>query len=250
MPVDYSRFDHIGDSDSEDEVPQANMRQGGPVARGRSPPNSPGRDDDDDDRPQPPPRPPPDIMDDLEDYFERLDRYRQQVAEGRAGDGARSRTPSVERFDDDDLAGLSRRTATAEQAGEECAICLLAIEAQDELLMLPCAARHAFHGDCVRNWLARGVTCPLCRVDVRRLVRATSPRTSPRDAGVHPPRPDAAGYTRDGGVIVRYEPRPSVEVQRPDYIPEELRSQAELVEIAYPDMGTARVWRVPRMSDH
>lgn len=34
-----------------------------------------------------------------------------------------------------------------------------------EALQLPCAAGHTFHDDCVRSWLSRNVTCPLCRVD-------------------------------------------------------------------------------------
>ena len=54
------------------------------------------------------------------------------------------------------------------------------------------------------------------------------------------------GRTRDGGVILRYEPTPPPDMPRPDYIPADQRHQAGYVEIEYPEHGVARVWRVPR----
>ena len=48
-------------------------------------------------------------------------------------------------------------------------------ELLQDAMQLPCAARHVFHEECVRSWLSRNVTCPLCRVDVERLVSKTFP---------------------------------------------------------------------------
>eukprot|EP00927_Polykrikos_kofoidii_P036840 TRINITY_DN31070_c0_g1_i1.p1 TRINITY_DN31070_c0_g1~~TRINITY_DN31070_c0_g1_i1.p1 ORF type:complete len:191 (-),score=20.63 TRINITY_DN31070_c0_g1_i1:63-581(-) len=172
-------------------------------------------------------------MDDLEDYFHRLDSRRAEAGRTFSSEEA----PSVERFDDEDFAALRR---TEGLAGAECAICL-ASGLSGEVLELPCAAAHRFHEECARSWLLRNVTCPLCRVDVRALIRASSSPSSTRL-----PSPRAHGITRDGGVIARYDPHPPVEVARPSYIRPELHHLAELVEIEYPNQGTARVWRVPR----
>ena len=68
--------------------------------------------------------------------------------------------------------------------------------------------------------------------------RARAPRA--------PPSPRQLGRTRDGGVILRYEPTPPPDMPRPDYIPADQRHQAGYVEIEYPEHGVARVWRVPR----
>lgn len=229
MPVDYSRFDHIGDSDSDEEVrPPARVGPSLPA-----PPQAPGN-----------------VLEDLEDYFERLDAYRAEGATGLPssasdadGDGAPA---SVERFTDDDFANLRRRTPGSahrcedlESAEAECAICLSALHADEDAVILPCAAAHCFHTECARGWFERDVTCPLCRVDVRRLTRAGSPRQAPMS-------PRAYGYTRDGGIIMSYVPRPPLDLPRPAYIDRELHGVAELVEINYPERGTARVWRVPR----
>jgi hypothetical protein len=58
--------------------------------------------------------------------------------------------------------------------------------------------------------------------------------------------PRQLGYTRDGGVIRRYEPSPDPSIPRPSYVPLHLHDVASFVEIEYPDSGVARVWRVPR----
>eukprot|EP00928_Gymnodinium_smaydae_P029965 TRINITY_DN22414_c0_g1_i1.p1 TRINITY_DN22414_c0_g1~~TRINITY_DN22414_c0_g1_i1.p1 ORF type:complete len:230 (-),score=43.99 TRINITY_DN22414_c0_g1_i1:65-754(-) len=226
MPVDYSRFDGIGDTDSDDasgEQPPWNLAPGGL-----------GADPSGGSAPAPPPRPPSEVLDDLEDYFQRLDARR---AESEAS--AAAPPPSVERFDDEDFTALRSFPAGAAFAGRECAVCLAFIEQDEELISLPCAAAHTFHAACARGWLDRNVTCPLCRVDVRSLVRASSPRRPQ-------PSPRAFGRTRDGGVISRYDPHPPPGLPRPAYIPEDLRHVAELVEIEYPERGVARIWRIPR----
>ena len=123
----------------------------------------------------------------------------------------------------------------------ECSVCLADFEPGETLVELPCAARHLFHPHCAHAALSRSVHCPLCRVDVRPALVAPTP-TAP----VAPPSPRQLGFTRDGGVIMRYEPHPAADVPRPAYIPRELHAQAGCVEIMYPEAGLARVWRVPR----
>mmetsp|Transcript_43999 Transcript_43999/g.82212 ORF Transcript_43999/g.82212 Transcript_43999/m.82212 type:complete len:222 (+) Transcript_43999:43-708(+) len=219
MQIDYSRFDHIDTSGSENEVPAQSQPAENVNVTSSAPAN---------------------VLDDLEDYFHRLDARGQ---EGAQGDEDRSRLPSVERFDADDFRELKRCRL---KESMECAICLADLLPEEEAIQLPCAARHTFHAECLQSWLSRNVTCPLCRVDVRALVRHHARVEAPSAASGSQDSPRAFGYTRDGGVILRYDPRPPPELPRPMYIPRDLHHQAELVEIEYPDRGTARVWRVPR----
>lgn len=49
---------------------------------------------------------------------------------------------------------------------DECAVCYVGFEDGDELKVLPCG--HAqFHLGCIRTWLERSPTCPLCRCACR-----------------------------------------------------------------------------------
>ncbi|KAI4347088.1 hypothetical protein L6164_007937 [Bauhinia variegata] len=49
--------------------------------------------------------------------------------------------------------------------GLECAVCLSMFEDVEILRMLP-KCRHAFHIDCIDNWLEKHASCPLCRCKV------------------------------------------------------------------------------------
>ena len=212
--MDYSRFDNIQcSSDEEDE----------PAAR--------------------PPQPPPNVMDDLEDYFRRMDERRaEQEAEG--GTEGSQAPMSVDRLDEQQLASLKAVCFTEGSSSySECSVCLADFAAGESLVQLPCAAGHLFHAACAHAALARSVFCPLCRVDVRPALAASEPQAA---ASRPPLSPRQLGFTRDGGVILSYEPNPPAEVPRPSYIPRELHGQAGRVEIMYPDHGVARVWRVPR----
>jgi E3 ubiquitin-protein ligase ATL6/9/15/31/42/55 len=44
----------------------------------------------------------------------------------------------------------------------ECAVCLSEFEDEERLRLLP-RCSHAFHPDCIGEWLASHVTCPVCR---------------------------------------------------------------------------------------
>jgi len=42
----------------------------------------------------------------------------------------------------------------------ECAICMIEFEVGDQMRFLPCL--HAYHKDCIDDWLMRSFTCPSC----------------------------------------------------------------------------------------
>ncbi|KAE8800730.1 hypothetical protein D1007_23731 [Hordeum vulgare] len=58
-----------------------------------------------------------------------------------------------------------KRRRDACEAGEQCAICLLDLETEDEqTARLPCF--HAFHSFCIQLWFYEATTCPSCRHDI------------------------------------------------------------------------------------
>lgn len=203
-PGNYSRWDHI-DSDESGEEDEQRPRRG------------------------PPPAP---VLEDLEDYFRRLDE-RMGVAPLADGGGP----VSVDRCSEEELGRLSvvpfvRGAALFPYS--DCAICLTDFVDDEHVVRLPCAAGHCFHVTCARQVLSRSTLCPLCRVDVRQLLAPPE----------RPPTRRAFGFTRDGGVIKRWEPNPPAEMPRPSYIPAADRARAGYVEIEYPSQGVARIWRV------
>merc|ERR1719195_2259124 len=46
----------------------------------------------------------------------------------------------------------------------ECCICAAAFDDVSEIRRAHCG--HCFHSECLRSWLARSSTCPLCREDL------------------------------------------------------------------------------------
>lgn len=46
---------------------------------------------------------------------------------------------------------------------EACSVCLEEFKADDEVITLPCNARHIFHSHCIVEWLTRNNVCPLCK---------------------------------------------------------------------------------------
>ena len=169
--INYSKFDHIGDSDDDDDEPVT--------------------------PPQARTQPPPNVMEDLEDYFRRMDERRTE-AEAAGMSGGQAPT-SVDRLDESQLASLKATTFIPGSSYTECSVCLADFEAGEPLVELPCAARHLFHANCAHAALSRSVYCPLCRVDVRPALVAAAPAAAP----VAPLSPRQLGFTRDGGVIMR-----------------------------------------------
>jgi hypothetical protein len=45
----------------------------------------------------------------------------------------------------------------------DCSICLCDFEMGECLIALPCAKKHSFHANCIRTWLQRQNSCPLCQ---------------------------------------------------------------------------------------
>ncbi|XP_031496744.1 E3 ubiquitin-protein ligase ATL31-like [Nymphaea colorata] len=48
----------------------------------------------------------------------------------------------------------------------ECAVCLSEFQDDDKLRLLP-QCSHAFHPECIDEWLSSHVTCPVCRANLR-----------------------------------------------------------------------------------
>ena len=53
-----------------------------------------------------------------------------------------------------------------ECATHDCAVCMAAFTAGEELIRLPCSPLHCMHTGCIASWLERQRTCPVCRAVV------------------------------------------------------------------------------------
>ncbi|GLJ34225.1 hypothetical protein SUGI_0687740 [Cryptomeria japonica] len=47
-----------------------------------------------------------------------------------------------------------------------CSICRIEYEVGEEACQMPCHKTHIFHSDCLRQWLERRKSCPLCKTGV------------------------------------------------------------------------------------
>ena len=54
-------------------------------------------------------------------------------------------------------------TCREEVVNSDCSICLGGFEMGEMLLSLPCDKKHSFHAQCIRQWLTRQNSCPLCQ---------------------------------------------------------------------------------------
>merc|ERR1719160_440101 len=63
--------------------------------------------------------------------------------------------------------GLAELLADSPRVPDSCAICLNDFIHGEKLRVLPCDGAHAFHERCLKLWLARNPSCPMCREDVR-----------------------------------------------------------------------------------
>jgi len=54
----------------------------------------------------------------------------------------------------------------ANPAQEMCPICMLDFQESDEIVPLPCDEKHYFHQNCIKAWLEKNNTCPLCKKEI------------------------------------------------------------------------------------
>ena len=54
-------------------------------------------------------------------------------------------------------------TSASEVKTCDCSICLSSFTCGEELISLPCDLKHSFHAGCIRQWLQRQNSCPLCQ---------------------------------------------------------------------------------------
>jgi hypothetical protein len=54
-------------------------------------------------------------------------------------------------------------TSSEDVNNTECPICLCGFEMGEMLISLPCDKKHSFHANCIRQWLQRQNSCPLCQ---------------------------------------------------------------------------------------
>lgn len=111
-------------------------------------------------------------------------------------------------------------TAAKEFIGQSCVICLAEFVEGEEVGKLPC--NHAFHGECIREWLKRGDQCPMrCKHSARTSSTSTQEEQpaaavdateAPRQQQAELESVDAAGGAAeekdDAPVVVNIAPEP------------------------------------------
>mmetsp|Transcript_54796 Transcript_54796/g.65950 ORF Transcript_54796/g.65950 Transcript_54796/m.65950 type:complete len:863 (+) Transcript_54796:380-2968(+) len=71
----------------------------------------------------------------------------------------------------DSLCGGSNDAANT---GSFCSVCLDDYDLGDTIIILPCGGRHKFHEECIKSWLRKRSTCPLCQDNVRVQIAANA----------------------------------------------------------------------------
>jgi len=75
-------------------------------------------------------------------------------------------------------AELGSLVVKSPKAGADCPICMAPLTSKKEVIALPCNERgcgSCFHADCIRPWLERNPSCPLCRDEAKELVHPVTP---------------------------------------------------------------------------
>ncbi|XP_062233304.1 RING-H2 finger protein ATL32-like [Phragmites australis] len=101
-------------------------------------------------------------------------------------------------------------------ASLECAVCLSEFEDDEELQILP-RCSHAFHPDCIGEWLAGHVTCPVCRCSLDpEEIAAAGASSSGEVAGEQQQEEDqvAIVVSRDGAEEDEERRREAMELER------------------------------------
>ncbi|KAF8707022.1 hypothetical protein HU200_030549 [Digitaria exilis] len=98
-------------------------------------------------------RVPPDLLFD-DDQYDAVDRLFDELDRSRSSKHARAAATT------DAIDGLVQ-VPGASRSGEDCPVCLHTFGADETLRAMPCT--HAFHYDCISQWLCRNAICPICR---------------------------------------------------------------------------------------
>ena len=53
-----------------------------------------------------------------------------------------------------------------DQEKKDCVICLENFKNKDKAIILPCI--HLFHNDCIKSWLKKHNSCPICKFEISR----------------------------------------------------------------------------------
>ncbi|PFH31230.1 zinc finger, C3HC4 type (RING finger) domain-containing protein [Besnoitia besnoiti] len=66
---------------------------------------------------------------------------------------------------------------------KSCPICMVDLDDEDEVLIMPCDSRHFFHKACVEHWLETSQACPICRANIVNILIGTpsDPNMAPVD---------------------------------------------------------------------
>ena len=54
-------------------------------------------------------------------------------------------------------------TDSSDCSSKDCSICLSDFDLGELVMPLPCDGKHSFHAECIRQWLERQNSCPLCQ---------------------------------------------------------------------------------------
>lgn len=121
----------------------------------------------------------------LEDSPTPLETEPEEPAERAPPAGDRPSSAKHWRIEEESFANLFQDNewvqALLPPEGLECSICCEEVDLSNPstgCLALPCAKRgccSAFHEVCIRPWLERNPSCPLCRCDMHELVRPVTP---------------------------------------------------------------------------
>lgn len=80
----------------------------------------------------------------------------------RGRDPPRSRSRSRDRLPAD----TRRRSSSIDPnvgVGKDCFVCLSEMKRTEDRCLLACSGEHVFHDRCIKRWLRRQDTCPVCR---------------------------------------------------------------------------------------
>ncbi|XP_030534940.1 E3 ubiquitin-protein ligase ATL31-like [Rhodamnia argentea] len=131
------------------------------------------------------------------------------------------------------------------EASLECAVCLNDFEDDDTLRLIP-KCDHAFHPDCIGEWLASHTTCPVCRADLASQPAGDWESQQP-ESGTEMPRVEV--NPADGGVSER-SPREGgrEQIQQPPSPPPDLwdKNESGSFNNRNRTRGSGRIRRFPR----